>query len=95
MTVIASADLAYQLPHILQALARGEDFVVTDGGRPAGRIIPPEHVVPQTPVILEQQRQIFDELIKRAEARADRYPPGFVVDDSYEAIYGERENAQR
>ena len=35
------------------------------------------------------------EALKRdAESRADRYPPGFVVDDSRETIYREREDAQ-
>ena len=29
-----------------------------------------------------------------AESRAGRYPPGFVLDDSREAIYREREDAQ-
>ncbi len=29
-----------------------------------------------------------------AESRADRYPAGFVLDDSREAIYREREDAQ-
>jgi hypothetical protein len=29
-----------------------------------------------------------------AESRAGRYPRGFVLDDSRETIYGERENAQ-
>jgi len=29
-----------------------------------------------------------------AEGRAERYPPGFVVDDSRETIYREREDAQ-
>ena len=28
------------------------------------------------------------------ESRAGRYPRGFVLDDSRETIYGERENAQ-
>jgi hypothetical protein len=36
----------------------------------------------------------LDAWMKEVEARADRYPPGFVLDDSYEAIYGERENSQ-
>jgi hypothetical protein len=29
-----------------------------------------------------------------AESRAGRYPPGFVLDDSRETIYREREDAQ-
>jgi hypothetical protein len=30
-----------------------------------------------------------------AESRPDRYPPGFVLDDSRATIYREREDAQR
>ena len=29
-----------------------------------------------------------------AESRADRYPPGFILDDSRETIYREREDDQ-
>jgi hypothetical protein len=29
-----------------------------------------------------------------AEIRAERYPPGFVLNDSRESIYGEREDTQ-
>jgi hypothetical protein len=29
-----------------------------------------------------------------AESRSDRYPPGFVLDDSRETLYREREDAQ-
>ncbi|MFO0957551.1 MAG: ribbon-helix-helix protein, CopG family [Isosphaeraceae bacterium] len=31
---------------------------------------------------------------KAIEERADRYPPGFVLDDSRETMYREREDAQ-
>jgi antitoxin (DNA-binding transcriptional repressor) of toxin-antitoxin stability system len=94
MSVIATTDLAERLPQILQGLAAGEEFVLTDAGRPVARIIPPEPAAPEKLAILEQQRQIFEEWMKIVEARADRYPPGFVLDDSYQAIYGEREDSQ-
>jgi antitoxin (DNA-binding transcriptional repressor) of toxin-antitoxin stability system len=95
MSVIAAVDLVKQLPHILEGLAAGEEFLVTDGGRPVARIIPPGPAVFEGRAIVEQQRQMFDAWMKSVEASADRYPPGFVLDDSYEAMYGEREDAQR
>ena len=36
----------------------------------------------------------YEALKRDAESRADRYPPGFVLDDSRETIYREREDAQ-
>jgi hypothetical protein len=36
----------------------------------------------------------LDDLKLDAESRAGRYPRGFVLDDSRETIYGDRENAQ-
>jgi antitoxin (DNA-binding transcriptional repressor) of toxin-antitoxin stability system len=94
MTTIATTDLANQLPHILQALAAGEEFLITDAGRPVARILPPPPSVPEEPLTADQWQKDFDGWMKEVEARADRYPPGFVLDDSYEAIYGERENSQ-
>jgi antitoxin (DNA-binding transcriptional repressor) of toxin-antitoxin stability system len=95
MSVIAAADLVKQLPHLLQGLAAGEEFLLTDAGRPVARIIPEGQAASVEPAIVEQQRQIFDAWMKTVEAAADRYPPGFVLDDSYQAMYGEREDAQR
>ncbi len=37
----------------------------------------------------------FDEWKRDAERRAGRYPIGFALDDSREAIYRDREDAQR
>ena len=37
----------------------------------------------------------MDEMKREAESRAGRYPPGFVLDDSREAMYRERLDAQR
>jgi hypothetical protein len=42
----------------------------------------------------EERRRAFEEWRKRVEERAGMYPPGFQVDDSREAIYKEREDAQ-
>ena len=35
----------------------------------------------------DEQRRAFEELTKLIESRADRYPPGFQVNDSRESIY--------
>jgi antitoxin (DNA-binding transcriptional repressor) of toxin-antitoxin stability system len=94
MSVIATTDLAEQLPHILQGLAAGEEFLLTDAGKPVARIVAPRPSIPEEPMSIEQWQKEFDAWMKEVEARADRYPPGFVLDDSYEAIYGERENSQ-
>lgn len=48
-----------------------------------------------TPLTGEAWRVELDAWKADAEGRADRYPPGFVLDDSRESIYREREDAQR
>ena len=53
--------------------------------------VPPE---PAPPLTGEAWRAVRDAMISDAEKRADRYPPGFVLDDSREAIYAERLDAQ-
>ena len=45
---------------------------------------------PTPPLTGEAWQAVRDAMIKDAEKRADRYPPGFVLDDSREAIYAER-----
>ncbi len=95
MTTIPTVDLANQLPHILQALASGEEFLITEAGRPVARIILPPPGVREEPLKGDQWQKEFEVWMKEVESRADRYPLGFTLDDSYEAKYGERENAQR
>ncbi len=93
MTNIATTDLAKQLPSILRAIAAGEEFVVTDAGRPVARIVPTSPAVGPVQCGDDRQREL-DEWCREAQLRANRYPPGFILDDSRETIYGERENAQ-
>ena len=95
MSVVPTTDLAKQLPQILQGLAAGEEFLLTDDGCPVARIVPPVPTKSDQVLSGEEWQREFAIWMKRVESRADRYPPGFVVDDSYDAIYGERENAQR
>ncbi len=94
MTTIATTDLAKQLSTILQAIASGEEFLVTDAGRPVARIIAPARSEPGQVLSGEAWQRELDEWCRRAQLRANRYPPGFVLDDSRETIYSERENGQ-
>jgi hypothetical protein len=51
---------------------------------------------PQLPVLLtgDAWRAELDAWKRDAESRAGRYPAGFVLDDSRETLYREREDAQ-
>ena len=82
-------------PRLLAQLAAGEELLLTDAGRPVGRVLPPTPLSVEPPPTAAGWRQEFDAWQRDVQARADRYPPGFVVDCSYEAIYGEREDAPR
>jgi hypothetical protein len=52
-----------------------------------------KHVL-QPPLTGEAWKREFDAWTEEIEGRAGRYPPGFRLDDSREAIYGEREDSQ-
>jgi prevent-host-death family protein len=95
MTNIATNDLANQLPHLLQAVAAGEEFLITDAGRPVARLLPPPSLSGDQALSGEAWQGEFAAWMARVESRADTYPPGFVLDDSREAMYADRENAQR
>ena len=49
---------------------------------------------PTLPLTGEAWQAAWDAMRRDAEKRAGRYPPGFVLDDSREAIYAERLDAQ-
>ena len=46
------------------------------------------------PLTGEAWQAALEEWHQAAEKRAERYPPGFVLDDSRETMYREREDAQ-
>ena len=50
--------------------------------------------LPSAESTIEDRLRAFERWTRRIESRADRYPPGHVLDDSRENIYIERENAQ-
>ena len=94
MTNIATTDLAVQLPLIHKGLASGEEFLLTLAGQPVGCILPAQPSEVGTVLSNEEWQREFAAWMSRDESRADRYLPCFALDDSYEAIYGERESAK-
>jgi hypothetical protein len=71
-----------------------EEFIGTALGWVANSRIAifPKPIPP--PLTGEAQRAVLDAMRRDAEARAGQYPPGFVLDDSRETMYREREDAQ-
>ncbi len=69
-----------------------DDFVtsVLDRLAEVGRSAPE----PPIPLIGDAWQAELEAWKRDAESRAGRYPPGFVLDDSRETIYREREDAQ-
>jgi len=49
---------------------------------------------PLLPLTGDAWRAELEAWKRDAKSRADRYPPGFVLDDSRETIYREREDTQ-
>jgi hypothetical protein len=49
---------------------------------------------PELPLTGDAWKAELEAWKRAAESRADRYPPNFVLDDSRESIYGERDEAQ-
>jgi antitoxin (DNA-binding transcriptional repressor) of toxin-antitoxin stability system len=86
MTQISPQDVAAQLPVILSRVAQGEEFVVTDHGQAVARILPPQ-VAPATETTDDAWRRQFNDWMDGVDARSERYPKGFTVDDSRESIY--------
>jgi antitoxin (DNA-binding transcriptional repressor) of toxin-antitoxin stability system len=94
MTRIVTADeFRANWPRLLSQLAEGEELLLTDAGRPIGRVLPP--LPAERPLAHDEWKQEHDAWQRDAQGRVGRYPPGFALDASYEAIYGEREDAQR
>jgi hypothetical protein len=54
----------------------------------------PPTAEPPLPLTGDAWRAELEAWKRDAESRAGRYPPGFVLDDSRETIYREREDAQ-
>jgi antitoxin (DNA-binding transcriptional repressor) of toxin-antitoxin stability system len=92
MTQISPNDIATQWPAIQSRLAQGEEILVTDHGRPVARIVPPAGDVARPGAAVAQDAWLrdFNDWMRDVDARADRYPAGFALDDSREGIYDGR-----
>lgn len=62
--------------------------------QPAGNGHPATPPTDPAPLTGDAWRQKFEELNALIQSRADRYPPGHVLDVSRDAIYGDREDSQ-
>ena len=81
MTTISTNDLPSRLADVLAGLATGEEFLVTDHGRPVARILPPETAGPEL-------KETNDEWVARWYSWTDSHPKrDIVIDDSRDAIY--------
>ena len=71
-----------------------EEFIGTALGWVANHRVAlfPKPIPP--PLTGEARRAVLDAWERDAEARSKNYPPGFVLDDSRETMYREREDAQ-
>ena len=93
MHSISIPDHTYQAL-VVQAIARNldvEELVLQAVTQLINTPLPRESY--QEPTI-EQRLQALDRWTRRIEERADRYPQGFRVDDSREAMYEDRLRAQ-
>ena len=81
MTTITTHDLPVHLPDVYARLAAGEEFLVTDHGKPVARILPaaPETVPPPATA---------EEWVAQWLTWTDSHPRREIVfDDGREAIY--------
>lgn len=97
MRIISADEFGANWPRLLSQLAEGEEYLLTESGKPVGRVLPP---MPGSLKQWEQQRdprlakddlQAFQKLTTLVRSHADRYPSGHVIDDSRESIYRDRE----
>jgi prevent-host-death family protein len=82
MATITAHDLHVRLADVMAGLAVGEEFLLTDHGRPVARIVPAENVPSR---MIESE----DKWLSRWYTWTDGHPKReIVIDDSRETIYG-------
>ena len=97
MRIIPADEFGANWPRLLSQLVEGEEFLLTDAGRPIGRVLPPvpgnwkEGSEQRDSRTADDHLQAFQELTSLVRSHADRYPPGHVIDDSRDSIYRGRE----
>jgi len=87
MRSIPADEFGANWPRLLSQLTDGEEFLLTDAGRPVGRVLPPPTLTDSQPLPRGEWQREFDAWQRDVQARAHRYPPGYVADDSREGIY--------
>jgi antitoxin (DNA-binding transcriptional repressor) of toxin-antitoxin stability system len=101
MRIIPADEFGANWPRLLSELSDGEEFLLTDDGRPVGRVLPPKQGnLKQGDEDYDSRSsdnhlRAFQELTTLVRSRADRYPPGHIIDDSRESIYRDREALPR
>ncbi len=93
MTTIPAVELSTRLQAILAALASGEEFLLTDAGQPVARLLAAGAASQELPLGPQEWQLEFDAWRRDAVLRADRYPPGFKLDDSRDAMYADPETS--
>jgi hypothetical protein len=89
-----SVNISEETFHLLAEKAAALHVTVEELVQPALKELA-RNGTPSLPPVTEETWQREQEAWqKRAASRAGRYPPGHVVDDSRETIYGEREENQ-
>jgi antitoxin (DNA-binding transcriptional repressor) of toxin-antitoxin stability system len=85
MRIIPADEFGANWPRLLSQLTNGEEFLLTDAGRPVGRVLPP--MPDSQPLTGNEWQREFDAWQRDVQARANRYPPGYAADDSRDSIY--------
>ena len=93
MTTITTHDMSARLPHVLALLAAGEELLVTDHGQAVARMLPPGPPAAASSPPEWQRRH--EDWLRFTAATVPPRPEGFRLADDREAIYVEREDAQR
>jgi antitoxin (DNA-binding transcriptional repressor) of toxin-antitoxin stability system len=85
MRIIPADEFGANWPRLLSQLTNGEEFLLTDAGRPVGRVLPP--MPDSQPLTRDEWQREFDAWQRDVQARANRYPLGYAADDSRDSIY--------
>jgi hypothetical protein len=88
MSIIPADEFGANWPRLLSQLSDGEEFLLTDAGRPVGRVLPP--LIESQPLAGGEWQREFDAWQRDVQARAHRYQAGYVADDSRAGIYRDR-----
>jgi hypothetical protein len=87
MRIIPVDEFGANWPRLLSQLVEGEELLLTDAGRPVGRVLPPMPPSVEPPLTSAEWDREFRDWMQSVQQRAANYPPGYTADDSRESIY--------